>query len=281
MLPENIKKLREKSGLTQKELAEKLFVTAQAVSRWENGNVEPSVAILTKMAEIFNVSLDEIINDAPKAKAVEAAPTEVRKKLVLAQPKPVLAVCTQCNKPIYNGNEIVRETSYDGVGCSHEYIICKACKEKNVTNQHNAAVAAGVKRRKNNFIWGGIITAAVLIIVLIATISAHCSAGVIVGASIAALCLFPFLGCCFLANNFVGDMFLSVASWGFVKMPGVIFSLDFDGLMFLVGAKILFFVLEIFFALCSIAFATVLGIICGLFTYPFALRKNFVSPESE
>ncbi|MEG0529417.1 MAG: helix-turn-helix transcriptional regulator, partial [Bacilli bacterium] len=43
MIGDNIRRLRLKNGFTQKELAEKLFVTGQAVSRWENGDVEPSL----------------------------------------------------------------------------------------------------------------------------------------------------------------------------------------------------------------------------------------------
>ena len=43
MLGEKIKALRSENALTQKDLAEKLYVTAQAVSRWENNEVEPSI----------------------------------------------------------------------------------------------------------------------------------------------------------------------------------------------------------------------------------------------
>ena len=60
MIGENIKKLRASKGWTQKELAEKLFVTAQAVSRWENNEVEPSATTLYEMSKIFEVSIDEL-----------------------------------------------------------------------------------------------------------------------------------------------------------------------------------------------------------------------------
>ena len=58
MVGDNIKSLRMKAGLTQKDLAEKLFVTSQAVSRWENGDVEPSISTLQSLSDIFNVSID-------------------------------------------------------------------------------------------------------------------------------------------------------------------------------------------------------------------------------
>ena len=42
MLGDKIRELRTQNNITQKELSEKLFVTAQAVSRWEKNEVEPS-----------------------------------------------------------------------------------------------------------------------------------------------------------------------------------------------------------------------------------------------
>lgn len=56
-----IKKLRVEKGLTQDELAEKLSVTRQAVSNWENGKTQPDIETLTKLAEIFDVSVEKII----------------------------------------------------------------------------------------------------------------------------------------------------------------------------------------------------------------------------
>ena len=61
MIGNNIKRLRTERGMTQKALADKLFVSAQAVSRWENNEVEPSITTLTELAKIFGVSADEIL----------------------------------------------------------------------------------------------------------------------------------------------------------------------------------------------------------------------------
>lgn len=61
VVSDSIKKLRKKNNMTQDELAEKLCVTRQAVSSWENGKTEPDVETLTRLAEIFDVSVEYII----------------------------------------------------------------------------------------------------------------------------------------------------------------------------------------------------------------------------
>ena len=58
--------LRKKYNLTQKELADKLSVTAQAVSKWENGRGVPDIEILKKLSEEFNVSITELIEGEEK-----------------------------------------------------------------------------------------------------------------------------------------------------------------------------------------------------------------------
>lgn len=61
VVSDSIKKLRKEKGMTQDELAEQLFVTRQAVSNWEMGKTQPDVDTLTRLAEIFDVSVERII----------------------------------------------------------------------------------------------------------------------------------------------------------------------------------------------------------------------------
>ena len=56
-----IKQLRNKNRLTQAELGKKLGVTYQAISNWENGRNTPDLQILIKIAEVFNISVDELL----------------------------------------------------------------------------------------------------------------------------------------------------------------------------------------------------------------------------
>lgn len=58
---DRIKEKRKELGLTQLELAEKLNVTDRAVSKWEQGEGDPSIAILPELAKIFSVSLDYLM----------------------------------------------------------------------------------------------------------------------------------------------------------------------------------------------------------------------------
>ena len=56
-----IKRLREERGLTQEYFAEKICVTRQAVSKWENENGYPDIENIINISNAFDVSLDELI----------------------------------------------------------------------------------------------------------------------------------------------------------------------------------------------------------------------------
>ena len=60
---ENLKRIREEKGLTQQTLADNLYVTRQAVSRWEGGSRYPDLMTAKKMAQFLEVTLDELLTD--------------------------------------------------------------------------------------------------------------------------------------------------------------------------------------------------------------------------
>jgi len=63
-----IKQIRLENNLTQKDLADKLGVTYQAVSKWENGKNVPDIGIMKQISEEFNVNIDEILNGEKQLK---------------------------------------------------------------------------------------------------------------------------------------------------------------------------------------------------------------------
>ena len=70
----NLSMLRRNADMTQSELADKLNLTRQAVSRYEKGDSFPDISILVKIAEIFNISIDDLIG--------AGAPTEGEQELL-------------------------------------------------------------------------------------------------------------------------------------------------------------------------------------------------------
>ena len=65
-----IKLKRKKLGLTQEELAQKLFVTEKAISRWETGRGTPDISLLIPLAKILNVDVSELLNGENKIEEV-------------------------------------------------------------------------------------------------------------------------------------------------------------------------------------------------------------------
>ena len=62
-MSEKIRNLRRAFNISQVELANKLCVTKQCVSNWENDNIQPSIEMLVKIARTFNVSTDFLLGE--------------------------------------------------------------------------------------------------------------------------------------------------------------------------------------------------------------------------
>ena len=61
---ETLKKLRTEKGLTQRDLAERLYVTRSSVNRWENGSRLPDAAMIVKLSELFDVDINVLFSAA-------------------------------------------------------------------------------------------------------------------------------------------------------------------------------------------------------------------------
>ena len=72
MLNENIKTIRKNKGYSQEELAIRLHVTRQTISKWERGASVPDADLLTDMAEIFEVSVSELLGEDPVERKQDA-----------------------------------------------------------------------------------------------------------------------------------------------------------------------------------------------------------------
>ena len=94
-LCEKLYELRRAAGLSQEELAERLNVSRQAVSKWENGAAQPELSKLVELSRLYGVSVDELLSleeaekgDAKAASSVDAS-TPAPAQEALAAPKKV------------------------------------------------------------------------------------------------------------------------------------------------------------------------------------------------
>lgn len=63
MLSERLKKARTSQGITQEYVAKQLYVSRQTVSRWEQGKTLPNIHVIKKLSEIYNVSIEYLVNE--------------------------------------------------------------------------------------------------------------------------------------------------------------------------------------------------------------------------
>lgn len=80
-LEEKIFKLRKGKGMSQEELAEKLNVSRQAVSRWEMGTAQPDVQNLLQISKLFDVTTDYLLNDEYNSNEEIPCIKEIKNKL--------------------------------------------------------------------------------------------------------------------------------------------------------------------------------------------------------
>lgn len=129
-----------------------------------------------------------------------------------------------------------------------------------------------LKARKRSF-WGGGLVAALFVALAIGEFvngSASTGGGFLVFAVLG----FTFVSCLLLGNNFIGDAVETVFSWGFVTMPGLIFTLDLDGIIWLLTMKLLFWVLGFLLAIFFGLLAIFIGAVLSVFVYPYAIVEN-------
>ena len=277
MLSQNIKTLRIQKGLTQKDLADFLHVTSQAVSRWELGDVEPSIDTISNMAKIFGVTTDEIIG-GPENKPKPEVVKQVEEKVVIQQAKPVLAVCDCCHKPIYDGNDMLKKSRIQGRS-SYEYYVCRSCDAKLRESERQSKINHGVSCRNKSFGWSAFAAAVILLLCIIGAANLGWEGWTIALTIIIPISSFTFISCLFLENNFLEEMFLSIASWGFIKFPGLIFSFDFDGIVWLIWMKFLFWVFGILLGIATFLLALGICMPLSIIVYPFSLKKSIQHPE--
>ena len=76
---QRLARLRKEKGFTQEDIADKINISPQAVSKWENDISSPDIQTLIKLSDIFEVSLDDLLGK--EKKGVEVVSPEKRKDI--------------------------------------------------------------------------------------------------------------------------------------------------------------------------------------------------------
>lgn len=83
MFGDNLKKYRRQKGYSQSELASKLFVSRQCISKWEKGVTQPDLETLNKISELLGVSIDVLIKDDCDDVTTDVRDTDLNRILLI------------------------------------------------------------------------------------------------------------------------------------------------------------------------------------------------------
>ncbi len=135
-LGEKLTQARKAAGLTQADVAAKLNVSRQAVSRWESGQSKPSTERLLALGELYGVSIDQLLNtgnvEAPAVEIVSAPPEVESREAVILEKRCtrawlkyvaaalcgallMLAILLMLKLPEDTHNEPTSEVKYDNI----------------------------------------------------------------------------------------------------------------------------------------------------------------------
>lgn len=94
-LGNSISEKRKAKGLTQEELAVKLGVSPQAVSKWENNLSCPDISLLPEISKIFGISVDELLGVEPAAVKAE----QIKEEKIFTEPEATY------EEPVFSGKK--------------------------------------------------------------------------------------------------------------------------------------------------------------------------------
>ena len=271
---QKIIQLRKTAQVTQSQLGDYLNVSAQAVSKWERDCAEPDLVTVKKICEFFKISVGEFFEDEQ-----QIAPSEEKAADVL-QSEPaekMIGYCVDCGIVVTQNN----------LGCQLPRIVCDKCQEKRKAiyeeqkQEEIASVESELKgfasKKKKSIIWGSIFAAFVLAAFLAGIIlSGTKDAGKIAlwtgVAIVATYGAYALVGELYFGGGIVLDILeFFIASP--IKLPGIIFGLDMDGLIFFVVLKVLFAILGFLFGLAMFVAGVLVGMIVSTIAFPISMSK--------
>ena len=297
---------RKLAGLTQQQLGERLNISPQAISKWENDLAEPDLSTIRALSKLYNISIVELIEqeneislpviqesqgideEELKEEIKEDIKEEIKEDIredikgdikegiveIKEEIQEIVGFCKNC------GIRVTKET----LGEKSPVILCTSCKEKRDNlirvQKENEEREIRVKRERNierncrrlkiSMIVAGIFGGLFLLFMTLVAFSGGGVGGLLIGL-VGGYIIFTYIACMFY-DCFVRDMFFEWMSKSF-RFPGLIFSFDLDGIIWLIGMKILFWAIGALLGLISAFIGIAIGMICAPIAFPFIMLK--------
>ena len=265
---------RKRLGWTQAELGTKLNVTAQAVSKWENGNAEPDFATLQRLTELFGISVEEFFGGDPQKHEAHAESTEevaaaaaaavaASVAAAVGTPTIIIGYCDACKKPIEQSGDY---HVYPATRGRAQRIVCKECFDKEETERRQTAYKKEQKQFRLSMVVATLVAVLIAVPGILTAIVAK-DPVCLVSIGIAAA-MFMFVSQCFWTSYALDLLLFFCRSF---RLPGVIFTLDLGGIIFLLTVKLALCILSALLSLFLFFVGLFVSMVVGVVTFPFCL----------
>ena len=267
---------RKLSGMTQQQLGEYLNISAQAISKWEKDLSEPALATLRVLADLYKVSIDELLNlesgfDVPAIVTAEEEKEEAQRDDTAS----VIGFCQTCG---------IKVTA-DNLGQMKPKIACSSCvaeaeererrAKEDAARLEKARVDLNRSRRIRHRRIALIVAGAVGLVFLILMIVSMCKS--YSGFKLAVTPLVCYITFSFVACLFYDCIVQDAVLESFTKslsLPGLIFTFDLDGCLWFLGMKLLFGAIGVAFGILAAIVGIIFGLIIAPFVFPIVMIRE-------
>lgn len=256
---ELISKQRKSKGFSQAQLAEMLFVSPQAVSKWENNHSEPDLATLKKISEILDIPVDRFFEVTGETLKSSVETTDQ-------------FYCWVTGKEL-NSDEMYE---FEPVPISKEGKEMLDKEEAFLVNHETRDLTvkmSNVNKKQVSFIVGTIIGFILMVIFVISAFTNETTPTPVADAFIAGvfgLLLITFLSQMFYDSWLRGDFFFAFIGKT-IRMPGLIFELSIDGVIWLIIVKGILWFITIIFTVVVFLLGFLISLVVSPFSYIYEL----------
>ncbi len=270
---QKIKHLRTKANLTQKELAEKMNVTFQTISKWESDINEPDIESIRRLSNIFGCSIEYLFSQEEEEEKIQPKEEEKTEEIPKEEKKEEIApvpVAETETTPEPVKEEKPKEEEEEDTLLKSEGKILKPTSVP--TKSHFMA-----RDDHKVLIWSIVVAVACFIISLVCFIVYRQYISIpwiVIGPILIAYIALADVYCIF-TDTYISEIFITIATKS-IHFPGLIFTWSLDGFAWLIGMKILFAILGFLASIAIVGFALFLSSILAIVSFIPIVIKNSI-----